>query len=58
MTTRYNLKIKQFDIMNAFLHTTLEGNPVYCKLPNGFKEHGQCAEVHKALYGLRDAPLL
>lgn len=58
IAARYDLEIEQFDVVNAFLHATLEGDPVYCELPDGFKEHGKCAEVRRALYGLRDAPLL
>lgn len=58
MAARFDLEIEQFDVVNAFLHALLDGDPIYCELPDGFKEPGKCMELHSALYGLRDAPLL
>ena len=31
---------------------------VTCELPEGFKVEGKCVELLKALYGLKDSPLL
>ena len=33
-----NLEIKQFNVVNAFLNAPLMGDPMYYKLPDGFKE--------------------
>lgn len=44
-------------MVNAFLHADLSGGPIYCELPDGFKEPGKCFKLFKALYGLRDALL-
>jgi len=58
MAAREDLEIRQFDVVNAFLNAKLEGEPVYCELPEGFKEPGSCLELKSAVYGMRDAPLL
>ena len=31
---------------------------VYCELPDGYRKEGRCALLRKALYGLRDSPLM
>lgn len=58
MAAQFDLEIEQFDVVNAFLNASLEGEPVYCELPDGFKKPGKCVRLLNALYGLRDAPLL
>lgn len=55
----YDLEIRQFDITGAFLQAFRnDGNQIHCELPEGMEESGICLEVTKALYGLRDSPLL
>ncbi|KAJ3455235.1 hypothetical protein MRS44_013835 [Fusarium solani] len=65
---RFDLEIRQFDVGNAFLYSELKKDqPVYVQLPKGYVELGflkpgetstMIAELDKALYGLREAPLL
>ena len=55
----WDLEIKQFDVAQAFLNARRDGQePVACQLPEGFKQPGMCVELERALYGLRDSPLL
>lgn len=55
----FDLECKQFDVAQAFLNASREGRePVVCELPEGFKKPGYAVELQKALYGLRDSPLL
>jgi len=54
-----DLEVWQFDVVQAFLYATRDDDsPVVCELPDGFKEEGFCCELKRALYGLRDSPLL
>ncbi|PHH85744.1 hypothetical protein CDD83_11229 [Cordyceps sp. RAO-2017] len=65
---RFDLDIRQFDIGNAFLYSDLnKDHPVYARLSQGYVELGflksgessaMVAELDKALYGLRESPLL
>jgi hypothetical protein len=47
----------QYDIVNAFINSTLN-ETVYCGCPEEYKVEGLCLLLHKALYGLRRAPIL
>jgi hypothetical protein len=59
IAAQFDLEIKQFDVITAFLNASREGStPVECELPEGFKQDGYCVELERALYGLRDSPLL
>ena len=70
VAARFNLEVKQFDVTAAFLNTRMDkstGKRVYCRLPDGFEELGflktgqkptDVAELDRALYGLRESPLL
>jgi hypothetical protein len=53
----FDLKIKQFDVVNAFINAvySLELLLVICKLPLGFEKLGYVAKVNRALYSLRDS---
>lgn len=54
-----DLEIKQFDVVGAFLNAKITAeNPVICEMPDGFKKEGMCVKLNRALYGLRDSPLL
>lgn len=65
---RFDLDIRQFDVANAFLYSGLsKEKPVYVQLPKGYVDLGflkpgetptMVAELEKALYGLRESPLL
>jgi hypothetical protein len=56
----FDLEIKQFDIINAFINIERDSNRpiVVYKLSDGFKVLGYIIEVDRALYGLRDFPVL
>jgi hypothetical protein len=47
IAAHFDLEIKQFDIVNAFINTERDSNRpmVVCKLPDGFKVPGYIAEV-------------
>ena len=48
----------QFDAMNAFLNARLP-RKMYCRTPEGFADElGELLELQRALYGLKEAPLL
>jgi hypothetical protein len=53
----FDLKIKQFDVVNAFINAVRSSELplVICKLPLGFKKLGYVAKVNRALYGLRNS---
>jgi len=59
IATHFDLEIMQYDVVGAFLYANRENQPeVICKLPNGYKVPGKCVKLKKALYGLKDSPLL
>lgn len=60
LAAQFDLEIHQFDVVNAFLNAVRGPNdpPITCYLPDGFKKDGKVVELRRALYGLRDAPLL
>ncbi|RYP29703.1 hypothetical protein DL768_011208 [Monosporascus sp. mg162] len=59
IAAKKDLEARQYDVETAFLNALREGHaPVTCALPDGFKKSGVCAEIERALYGLRDSPLL
>jgi len=68
VTARYDLDVRQFDVSNAFLYSDLKtSQPTYVQLPKGYVELGflkpgetstMVAQLEKALYGLRESPLL
>jgi len=54
----FDLLMFQFDALNAFLNARLP-RKIYCHTPEGFKtEYGELLELKRALYGLKEAPLL
>ena len=53
----FGLEARQYDIVNEFINSTLN-ETVYCSCPEGYKVDGSCLLLHKALYGLRRAPIL
>ncbi|KAL9572097.1 hypothetical protein ACKAV7_003814 [Fusarium commune] len=60
IAARHDLELLQYDAVNAFVNAKLQSN-VFMKLPPGFrksKKEDRVLLIHKALYGLRIAPLL
>jgi hypothetical protein len=59
IAAEFDLEILQYDVVGAFLNALITAaNPVICELPDGFKKEGMCVRLNRALYGLRDSPLL
>ncbi|KAI8682578.1 hypothetical protein NCS56_00381000 [Fusarium sp. Ph1] len=60
IAARFDLELLQYDAVNAFVNAKLQSN-VFMKLPPGFRgghKEERVLLLHKALYGLRVAPLL
>jgi hypothetical protein len=58
MATKFGLLMFQYDAMNAFL-TARVPRKLYCNTPEGFgKQFGSLLLLCRALYGLKEAPLL
>jgi hypothetical protein len=58
LAAAFGLKAYQYDVLNAFLNATLN-KPVYVQTPELYvKQLGKILELKRALYGLKDAPLL
>jgi hypothetical protein len=57
IAARFDLELKQYDAVNAFMNAQLE-TPVYMRMPPGYRENGKVYRLNKALYGLRISPLL
>ena len=53
----FNLEIFQYDAVNAFLNSKLN-EEIFCQCPEGFERHGKCWTLIRALYGLKQSPLL
>jgi hypothetical protein len=59
IAAEFDLEVYQYDVVGAFLNAYQRSNSsVTVELPDGFKIEGKCAKLSKALYGLRDSPLL
>ena len=60
LMARFDLEYKQFDVKNTFFNAKRDENGVLviCQLSDGFKKEGYYLELERALYGLRDSPLL
>ncbi|RYP87917.1 hypothetical protein DL769_000369 [Monosporascus sp. CRB-8-3] len=54
---RFDLELKQYDAINAFVNANLPYE-VYMKTPPGYPQRGKTLLIRKALYGLRESPLL
>jgi hypothetical protein len=57
IAARFDLELKQYDAVNAFVNASLE-DIVYMQMPPGYKNAGRVLRLKKALYGLRQSPLL
>ena len=57
IAAKFDLELKQLDVVNAFVNCDLD-ELVFMKMPPGFEEQGKICRLRKALYGLRGFPLL
>ena len=57
IANQFGLELLQYDVPNAFLHATLN-RKLYAETPDGFKKDGELLQVLRALYGLKESPLL
>lgn len=57
IAARFDLKLLQYDAVNAFVNASLD-EEVYMRMPPGHKKPGTVLRLNKALYGLRRSPLL
>ncbi|RYP53215.1 hypothetical protein DL770_011001 [Monosporascus sp. CRB-9-2] len=57
IAARFDLKLIQYDAVNAFVNAKLD-KEIYMKMPPGYRKPGTILRLLKALYGLRESPLL
>ena len=57
IAARFDLELKQYDAINAFVNAPLK-DTVYMRKPPGYKGPSKVLRLRKALYGLRQSPLL
>ena len=57
MAAYFDLETHQMDTINAFVNCDLD-KVVYMRLPLGFEKPGKVLLLNKALYRLRQSPLL
>ena len=57
IAAQFDLELIQYDVVNAFVNADLN-QEVYMKMPPGYRKPGMILLLRKALYGLREAPLL
>jgi hypothetical protein len=59
IAAEFDLEIRQYDVVGAFLNAHINtDSPVLCELPEGYQRPGMCVQLKRALYGLRESPLL
>ena len=59
IAARFNLEVYQLDVINAFLNGKIYPHkPVYVELPDKARIPNIIAQLKRALYGLKDSPLL
>ncbi|RYP68913.1 hypothetical protein DL771_006402 [Monosporascus sp. 5C6A] len=57
IAARFDLELKQYDAVNAFVNANLPYE-VFIKTPPGYPQRGKILLIRKALYGLKESPLL
>jgi hypothetical protein len=57
IAARFDLELTQWDVVNACVHADLP-RVIFMKMPSGFIKHNTVMKLKKALYGLRESPLL
>ena len=57
IAARFDLELIQYDAVNAFVNAVLK-DTIYMRMPTGYRSPGKILRLKKALYGLRQSPLL
>ena len=57
IAARFDLELTQYDAVNAFVNAILK-EAIYMRMPHGYIRPGYVLRLKKALYGLRQSPLL
>jgi len=57
IAAHFDLELKQYDAVNAFVHAPLP-NKVYMRMPLGYRQQGKILQLNKAVYRLRESPVL
>jgi hypothetical protein len=57
IAARFDLDLIQYDVVNAFVNARLD-HQILMRMPPGYKKAGKILLIQKALYGLRESPLL
>ena len=57
LVAAFGLETRQLDAVDASLNAKND-DPVYCFLPDGYRQPGKVTKVSRALYGQRKSPLL
>ncbi|KAJ3454849.1 hypothetical protein MRS44_013449 [Fusarium solani] len=57
IAARFDLELIQYDAVNAFVNARLDKD-IFMRMPPGYRKPGMILMLQKALYGLRESPLL
>lgn len=57
IAAKFDLELKQYDAVNAFVNAKLT-KEVYMRMPPGYRKPETVVQLQRALYGLRESPLL
>jgi len=57
IAAKFDLELKQFDAVNAFVNASLDED-IFMEMPTGHRYAGKVLKLNKALYGLRRSPRL
>lgn len=57
LAAAFGMEMEQFDVVNAFLNALLPYT-MYVQAPEGFRQKGKVLRLLRALYGLKEAPML
>jgi len=57
LAARFDLDLFQYDVVNAFVHAKLHYR-IYMRMPPGYEKPNTVLLFKKALYGLKESPLL
>ncbi|KAL6362809.1 hypothetical protein LRP88_04119 [Fusarium phalaenopsidis] len=57
IAARFDLDLIQYDAVNAFVNARLD-KKILMRMPPGYRKAGKILLIQKALYGLRESPLL
>jgi len=57
IAARFDLELIQYDAVNAFVNAKLPYD-IFTRMPPGYRKRGRILHLLKAMYGLRESPLL